>query len=168
MRAILPLPPDIRGEKTARICEAILKLPAWHHARIVALFAPQPREPDVELLWQHAAGRRFAYPRIESESVALYSVESLYELQPSRWEIREPRALPEFRVAPDSVDLILVPGVAFTRSGQRCGRGGGFYDRLLAPLPPTAAKVGVCFSEQLVDAIPCEPHDIAVDTVIFA
>lgn len=107
------------------------------------------------------------YPRIDMELLALYAVGSLFDLQPARWEIREPRALPEMLVQPSEVDLILVPGVAFTAGGLRCGRGGGFYDRLLANLPASACKVGVCFAEQVVEEVPMEAHDFPVDTVIW-
>lgn len=167
MRSILSLPPDVRGEKSARICEQIRSLPAWEKARAVVLFAPQTREPDVELLWPHAAGRRMIYPRMDMELLALYAVESPFDLQPAKWGIREPRALPEALVSPSEVDLVLVPGVAFTKAGLRCGRGGGFYDRLLAGLPPTVCKVGVCFAEQLLDEVPMEPHDLPVDVVVW-
>lgn len=167
MRSILSFPPDVRGEKSARICEQVRRLPAWEKALNVVLFAPQLREPDVELLWAHSERRRMIYPRIDMELLSLYSVESLFDLQPARWEIREPRALPEALVRPSEVDLILVPGVAFTAGGLRCGRGGGFYDRLLASLPATACKVGVCFAEQIVGEVPMEPHDLPVDAMVW-
>lgn len=168
MRALLPLPPDIRGEKSSAICEAIIRHPAWRDAVTVATFAPQSREPDVDLLWQHAGARRLVYPRVEGEAVSLYCVESLYDLQPAKWGLREPAAVAENGIRPDEIDLILVPGVAFTRGGHRCGRGGGFYDRLLAELPVRTMKLGVCFSEQLVDSLPLEAHDAAVDAVVSA
>ena len=98
----------------------------------------------------------------------LYAVESVFDLQPARWGIREPQASPDALVLPPEVDLILVPGVAFTPAGQRCGRGGGFYDRLLASLPARACKVGVCFAEQVTEEVPREPHDVAVNVVISA
>lgn len=65
----------------------------------------------------------------------------------------------------DSVELIMVPGVAFDREGNRMGRGRGFYDRLLKSTP-NAAKVGVAYDFQLLDAIPVEPHDVPMDCVI--
>jgi 5-formyltetrahydrofolate cyclo-ligase len=164
MRERLSLPPDVRAEKSARICRAITALPQWRDAQTVALFAPQPREPDIDQLWSHARGKVVAYPRMEWENLALYAVDTLYDLQPARWDIREP--LPANPVSPASVHLVLVPGVAFTRTGARCGRGGGFYDRLLALLPATAYRIGICYSFQLVDELPIEPHDLPVDLVI--
>lgn len=166
MRDRLPLPPDQRGIKSARICAAIAALPQWHSARTVALFAAQQQEPDIELLWQQSVGKAVCYPRVRDDGLSLYSVESLYELQPGQWNLREPFADPSRLVPSADVDLILVPGVAFTRSGARCGRGGGYYDRLLSSLPAHVCKVGVCFDFQIVPELPIEPHDIGVDFVI--
>ena len=166
MRDRLPLPPDQRGGKSARICAGIAALPQWHSARTVALFAAQQREPDVELLWQNAMGKVVCYPRVEADGLSLFSVESVYELQSGQWNLREPIADPARLILPADVDLILVPGVAFTQTGARCGRGGGYYDRLLASLSPHTCKVGVCFDFQIVPELRIEPHDIGVDFVI--
>ncbi len=65
----------------------------------------------------------------------------------------------------DAVELIMVPGVAFDRMGNRMGRGRGFYDRLLKSTP-NAMKVGVAFDFQLLDSVPTEPHDVKMDKVI--
>jgi 5-formyltetrahydrofolate cyclo-ligase len=69
-------------------------------------------------------------------------------------------------VAPESVDLFLVPGLAFTAAGARLGRGGGYYDRLLPLRRAASTALGVCFALQIVAAIPREPHDQVVDAVV--
>ena len=65
----------------------------------------------------------------------------------------------------DSVELIMVPGVAFDPTGNRMGRGRGFYDRLLKSTP-NALKMGVAFDFQMLDTIPVEAFDVKMDTVI--
>lgn len=65
----------------------------------------------------------------------------------------------------EQVELIIVPGVAFDRKGNRMGRGRGFYDRLLKSTPK-AFKVGVGFDFQLFDSIPTEPFDVPMDEII--
>jgi 5-formyltetrahydrofolate cyclo-ligase len=164
MRDRLSLPPDLRAEKSARICAAIIALPQWQSSHTIALFAPQTREPDIDLLWNHAAGKIFAYPRVEENQLTFHAVDSLFDLQPARWDLREPPPLRP--VTPESIDLILVPGVAFTLEGSRCGRGGGFYDRFLKLIPLTSHRLGICFSFQLVEELPVEPHDLPMDAVI--
>lgn len=64
-----------------------------------------------------------------------------------------------------AIDFIAVPGVAFDRSGNRLGRGKGYYDRLL-PRIPSAYKAGICFPFQLVEEVPAEAFDIRMDKVI--
>jgi len=65
----------------------------------------------------------------------------------------------------DKVELIVVPGVAFDKQGNRMGRGRGFYDRLLKSTP-NAVKVGVAYDFQMLDTIPVEPHDVKMDRVM--
>jgi 5-formyltetrahydrofolate cyclo-ligase len=64
----------------------------------------------------------------------------------------------------EKFDLVLVPGVAFDLSGNRLGRGKGFYDQLLAKI--SGVKCGVGYDFQLLEKIPAEPHDAKVDFVI--
>ncbi len=67
---------------------------------------------------------------------------------------------------PTMPDVVLVPGVAFTPTGDRLGQGGGWYDRFLPRCRDDAALIGVAFDVQLVDAVPVEDHDRAMDAVI--
>ena len=71
-------------------------------------------------------------------------------------------------VAPDELDAVVVPLVAFDDAGRRLGYGGGNYDRLLPQLREDAAVVGVGFEEQRVGRVPCEPHDAPLPRVVSA
>ena len=62
------------------------------------------------------------------------------------------------------IELIVVPGIAYDRHGNRVGRGKGYYDRLLAST--RATKVGVGYDFQLVDEIDAEPHDVVMDLIV--
>ena len=78
---------------------------------------------------------------------------------------------PDLRVEPGDLDplvldLVVVPGLAFTPDGRRLGQGGGHYDRFLARLPDRCVTVGAAFAEQIVDDLPTEPHDVRVDLVV--
>ncbi|MBQ7739337.1 MAG: 5-formyltetrahydrofolate cyclo-ligase [Desulfovibrionaceae bacterium] len=59
-------------------------------------------------------------------------------------------------------DLIILPGIAFDRYGQRLGFGGGFYDRFLQTYPKSI-RLGLCFSQQLIDFLPHDPWDQKVN-----
>ncbi len=75
-------------------------------------------------------------------------------------------AMPEDDVAADWADLILVPGTAFTRRGERLGQGGGWYDRFLPGRRDHAVTIGIGFAPQLVESLPTEPHDVILDCVV--
>jgi 5-formyltetrahydrofolate cyclo-ligase len=155
-----------RDEKSRAICEALARHPAYAGARCVALFDAMPVEPHVELLWA-LAPRRFVYPRVHGDQLVLHEVPALDALHAAPGaRYREPQPGAYADVDSAEVDLIVVPGLAFTRDGLRLGRGGGYYDRLLAQLSPRAAKIGVCFEMQIVSELPIEPHDIRLDAVI--
>ena len=69
-------------------------------------------------------------------------------------------------VPPQEIDVIIVPGRAFSPDGVRLGRGRGYYDRYLSREGFRALKIGVCFAEQLVGDIPSEEHDIRMDRIV--
>lgn len=71
-------------------------------------------------------------------------------------------------VAPDELDAVVVPLVAFDDAGRRLGYGGGNYDQLLPRLRADAMVMGVAFDEQRVDVVPCEPHDVTLPRVVSA
>ncbi len=166
MRARLKTLGAARVEKSRALVAALAEHPAFLSAKTVALFAPLPSEPDVEPLWDQA-GRRFCYPRVAGAQIEFVSVRNPEDLTPAAWNplVREPAAEAPI-IAPADLDLILVPGLAFTRDGRRLGRGGGYYDRLLAARSPRTVALGICFDLQLVADLPCEPHDQRVDAVV--
>ncbi len=86
------------------------------------------------------------------------------QLAPGRWGIWEPTDEAPLLSDYSRLDLVVVPGVAFSSDGKRLGRGKSFYDRFL-PLVPRAAFVGVCYPCQLVEQIPADPWDIGMDIV---
>ena len=71
---------------------------------------------------------------------------------------------PENPIKIKEVDVFLVPGLAFTASGKRLGRGGGYYDKLLSKYPDTL-KIGITFNERIMQDLPTESHDISMNYV---
>lgn len=65
-----------------------------------------------------------------------------------------------------SIDLIIVPGIAFDQNNYRMGRGRGYYDKLLETTK--AVRMGVCFNFQYFETIPVEEHDLPMDIVVKA
>ena len=121
---------------------------------------------DPLLLEASAQGKRVCYPRVEGTNLELHAVSAHEELMVSRWNLREPVRAAGGGVPVSEVDLVLVPGLAFTRDGRRLGRGGGFYDRLLGDPLLKARRVGVCFEAQIIESVPLEGHDERVEEVL--
>ena len=145
---------------SAEICCIIAHDAAWKAARLVAAFLPIPGEPWISPLFEN---KTVCVPRVRGEKCDLVL---LPRDVPADWRLAGPEidALPAVDFA--LVDLILVPGLAFTKDGTRLGRGGGYYDRLLVSCPPRTRRIGVCFAAQIVASLPTEPHDQRVERVI--
>lgn len=87
------------------------------------------------------------------------------DLAPGTWNIPEPHAaLPV--VAPELFDAVVLPGAAYCTTGARCGYGGGFYDTYLPQLRPGTPRIALAFEVQVLDDLPTEPHDLAVDVIV--
>jgi 5-formyltetrahydrofolate cyclo-ligase len=85
------------------------------------------------------------------------------DLQTGSFGIQEPTG--ELFTDYDTIDVAIIPGMAFDAEGHRLGRGKGYYDRFLSRVPHLY-KIGLCFSWQLVDHVPYDEHDIKMDEVI--
>jgi len=109
-----------------------------------------------------AAGR-LVLPRVEGRRLAAVLTGPATEMVTSAWGIPEPVG-PE--LDPTTIDLVIVPGLAFDAQGHRIGYGAGYYDRFLPLLRPDATTIGVCFAAQLGADLPVEPHDVAVRSVV--
>jgi 5-formyltetrahydrofolate cyclo-ligase len=67
---------------------------------------------------------------------------------------------------PTWADVIVIPGLAFTVDGKRCGQGGGWYDRFLPGVRPDAVLIGVCFAPQIVVDLPTDEHDVVLHAIV--
>jgi 5-formyltetrahydrofolate cyclo-ligase len=155
-----------RNRRSKAICDAIISHTAWRRSTIVAIFAPMEHEPDIELLWKHAEGKTMCYPTIRQGGLDFIGVAGPESVTIGQFGFREPVFDQARVIPPDTFDLVLVPGAAFTANGDRLGRGGGFYDRLLSSPGFRAFKVGVCFDRQVLNEVPVEAHDQRVHRVV--
>lgn len=152
-----------RAKASARLCHRLMN----ETAPSLGIYLPLPDEPDLteayRMLLEQGRSLAMAYPS-DGPHWSFHQIERLKIETRDRYGIPYPQAGPEVR--PDDLDMILVPGVAFTREGKRLGRGKGIYDRLLAGT--TARKIGICFECQLVDDLPLEATDVRMDEVWWA
>lgn len=139
----------------------VQSLEIFQQTKTIGTYMPLPDEVDVTPLFQDPE-HQFFIPAFD-ETLATYRMaQYMPELKKGKFGIPEPEH--PVWAGPDEIDLILVPGIAFDCSGNRLGRGGGFYDRLLPQY--RAIRVGVCFSFQILEKIPPESHDCRMDLLV--
>lgn len=179
---------EARAEQSSRVLAKLLAHPAYARARSVAVYLSTPTEVDTKPVLEEllAAGRacfvpRYAYGKAKREReasgrpcmemVLLRDMDDFRALPATPWgipqpDMDEPRPQPgEAGTAP--LDLVLCPGVAFTRAGDRLGHGAGFYDKFLAALPgPKPTTIALAFAEQMVDTLPTTARDVTIDHVL--
>jgi 5-formyltetrahydrofolate cyclo-ligase len=117
--------------------------------------------------------KEVAFVRIESSQPPELSLrqcdpfvkEQIEAHEGAKFSVQQPAAQCPIVQPKEKNTVILVPGLAFTAAGQRLGRGGGFYDSLLANYPE-AFRVGVGFHQQLVSELPIEMHDLDLDAIV--
>lgn len=170
MKAGLPGPEaPLRREAAGLIAESIRSWEIWRHCGIVCSFLSLPSEIDTVELNRAvtAGGKILGCPRIESEELVFHRMRAGADsTSVNSLGIREPDERLEL-IAPGSGGglLVVVPGLAFTESGQRLGRGGGYYDRFL-PSVPDAVTIGLCFDLQIVEDLPVVETDVAVQWIL--
>lgn len=162
------LDPSHRATAAAQACALLERQESWRSAGSVLFYAATATELNIWPLLNRAlaAGKMVALPRFETNS-GLYSACQVIDLEqdltPGQFGIHEP-AHRCARIPLNRLDFILTPGIAFDSQGRRLGRGKGFYDRLLMAV--CGMTCGVAFDEQIVDAIPVEPHDRRLNCIL--
>jgi len=177
VRAAVPAPERARqslllGQNVAALLDA-RKLPDRCK---VAVFASMPEEVDLAPLCAllYGMGATVAFPCVHSrDRMEFYALTAAdLDATPPAFFTDPKRCYPEEdctayeRIAPEELDLILVPGLGFDRDRRRIGYGWGCYDRYLARVPESCLKVGVCFDDQLVERLPAGDDDLPVDVVV--
>jgi 5-formyltetrahydrofolate cyclo-ligase len=159
---------------------------AWSHdiARVLIDMLQEPRicsvmgyfpiksEADIRgaIEWCWRNGITVALPAVVAPQsgskpvLKAFRVNAWKELAPGAYGIPSPDPERAEEIAPDHLDVVMVPGAAFDRLGGRIGYGGGFYDRFL-PLTP-AKRVGIAYSGQVVGQLPLAPFDCRVHIIV--
>ncbi len=105
-----------------------------------------------------------------ANKLGLWRLQRMEEMIVGKWKILEPPhdrwGEPGKEFQPDQLDLVIVPGVGFSRDGGRMGNGQGYYDRLLTNVRPDCVLVGLCYESQLFDDLVMGPHDVYMDKVV--
>lgn len=179
---------DLQAAKSADICARLVELLGRSDAaapRTVAVYAAMGSEADPAAFAAAAAvrGRRVAYPcmlsaidaaacgqRMCMRAVAADDASAApFIAHPTRAFAATDVDSDHFPIVPaKALDMIIVPLVAFDRTGARLGYGGGCYDRYLPTVVPECLIVGIAFDEQRVDHVPTDAHDLPLPSIVSA
>lgn len=156
------LAPEEIHHNSKSLYRLFIQLPVYQSSQVILSYMPYGKEANVLPINQRILedGKTLLIPRVKNatdlEAIPVESLNSgLVQGAFGIWEpdpVRDP-------MDPQSIDLVLVPGLAFDRKGNRLGHGKGYYDRFLEKCSPQAFFIGVCHSFQIFDSIPSEVYD---------
>ncbi len=150
-------------EKSRRIKEKLFLIPEFVNAKTIAVYVSFNSEVFTHNIIKELVGeKRIFVPKVIANKIIFSEINNFNELKPGKLGILEPVDIN--KVSYDEVDLVVVPGIVFDKKGHRIGYGYGMYDRLLERIK--CKKVGLAFSLQIINKIPKEEYDVAVDKII--
>lgn len=164
MKAVLGgIPAEAASSRSRAACSLLASQPEFRRARIVMLYLHIPRELDASRLalaaWRDdkiVLAPKVNYRQRHMIAVEIRSLDA--GLEAGAYGIPEPVTWEPWPV--EQIDLVIVPGLAFDRKGNRLGRGAGFYDRFLSRPEMRAVTCGIAFAEQVLDGLPTGDRDV--------
>ena len=149
-------------EQSEKILTKLEQHPDFINAEKIMLYSALPDEVQTQaFLEKWHLKKKIILPTVVGDDIIPVEYAKGTDFAVGDFNILEPQNEPYH----GDFDLIIVPGVAFDRKGNRIGRGKGYYDRFLCQ-HLEVKRIGICFDFQLVNEVPTEPLDIKMDEVI--
>lgn len=158
------------------VTRALLQHPKYLSSHSISIYIHMNTEISTRDIIQHAfhTNKHVFIPRYNSTSmdmVRIYSMEDLDSLPMTKWKIQQPALNDTTReIGKNRIDLVIVPGLAFSFDGSRLGHGKGFYDRYLNDLHEHTYTIGLAFRQQILEnnIIPMNPTDVPIQEILVA
>ncbi|NQU73550.1 MAG: 5-formyltetrahydrofolate cyclo-ligase [Candidatus Omnitrophica bacterium] len=158
-------------ENSAAIKRRLFDLEEFKKARCVVFYVSMETEVNTYDMIDESIqmGKRVGVP-VVVEGEGCLNISQINsrekELKKGFYGVGQPEAKTIRPIPCEDMELVLVPGIAFDKAGNRLGRGKGYYDKFLKGLPKRALTIGLCFNFQVVESIPRLPHDIPVKMLL--
>ena len=138
------------------------------NARVVFIFVSKEDEVETKSVIKQllSCGKRIVVPVCDSATKTITPSEIYLrgDLVPRTYSILEPKEI--IPIAKNEIDIFFVPGTQFDKTGNRKGRGLGYFDRFLQDVKGTKPIIGLCYDDQMVEHIKPKQWDVAVDRII--
>lgn len=162
-----------REIKSQKIKKELFAHPGFKKAQTVMFYIAEKIEVNTENMIKESQkkGKKVVVPITDvnrKELIASLLVDYDKELTKGSYGIWEPKSDFARPVPLKMINIVIVPGIAFDKKGNRLGRGTGYYDRFLNKIPKDTPTIGLAFSFQIVNSIPTFSHDVRVKNLISA
>jgi 5-formyltetrahydrofolate cyclo-ligase len=149
------------AKRSNNIQEFVINNKEFLQSKVVGAYFAHGSEVTTELIIERAktVGKKIALPRVEEDNIIFYELSSIKFLIRGRFGIMEP---PPYGHISD-IDILVVPGIAFDKKGNRLGYGKGYYDRLLSG--KRTFSIGLAYSFQLLENLPYDRYDKRLDAI---
>ena len=155
-------------QKSSIIKEKLFSLPEFKKTGTILFYVSIKNEVKTQEMIVEAIdmGKRVCVPvsDFENKSMEASHIGSMLYLEKTKFGLLEPKV--SRPIPPEQIDLVIIPGVAFDREGNRVGYGSGFYDRFLPKLRKGAKKIALAYDLQIVEKIPTGENDVSVEKII--
>lgn len=157
-----------REQWSSQIANHLYEQDEWKHACTIGITISVDEEVStyemIERAWQE--GKRIAAPKCDrlSRTMTFREIRGWNDLERVYMNLKEPIPARTKEIAADEIELLIMPGIAFTEQGDRLGYGGGYYDRFLSHY--SGHTIALAYSPQLVASIPMDEHDKRVQKIV--
>lgn len=162
------LPKETVTAKSRTITEIFCDWPLYKKAACIMVYLNMPDEPQTDAIINAAlaCGKTVCVPLLGPKygEMTAARISGLDDLVTGRLGLKMPDPVKAQVVAPETIDIVLVPGVAFDLKGNRVGMGAGYYDRYLAMTQ--CPRIGLAWSFQICGSVPAENHDVRMDYLL--
>lgn len=168
-RRIDQTPPREIYQRSAAVCNRLFTQPEYRRAEIVMIYLSMPKEVDTNRIALHCWSnlKRVLAPRMSWEQRRMLPTEiNSLTSDVCNGVIGVPEPVDGLPLPVADIDLVIVPGLAFDKSGNRLGRGRGLYDRFLAHRDFRGVACGLALEEQMVPEVPLEEIDVRVNMLV--
>lgn len=151
-------------DKSRLICEKVVTHPFFLQTDAIYCYVDYRREVGTRKIIEHAwmSGKKVAVPKVLGDEMEFYYIQSLVDLEEGYKGIPEPK---QTNLAHDENMLVIMPGAAFDKTGNRIGYGKGYYDKYLQ-IHPNCKTIALAFELQMLEAITADTHDICPNIII--